>query len=184
MGVIASELRAGEYAQAQMCLEHINKPNKILEREIWPSAHDAMNIGHNRTFKRLGCLSKERCPPEMDMRLRIYDYEESQGQKVTAYQYDNGRRRILPNEAINFAVAEKHIRFLILSKETFPGSRKRWAEFASDVRVLGWVTWEEAMGRDVPGTVEIQKIACAACVGRNAKLRRPCAEVAYPMVHP
>ena len=80
-----------------MCLEHIQKHGKILEHEIWSSAHDAMNVGNDRGFKRLGWLLKESCPVELDMCLRIYNYEDlNHQQKVTAYQYDNGDGQPFP----------------------------------------------------------------------------------------
>ena len=49
-----AEIRASEYAKAQICSERIKKPNALLGREIWSALHDAMNIGHDRSFTRMG----------------------------------------------------------------------------------------------------------------------------------
>ena len=121
--IMASELRAIEYVQAQMCLEQIGNANTVLEHEIWSAARDAMNLGRDRSFERLGWLLKGSCPPEMEFNLRIYDYEESMGlQKVTVYQSDNGLHHSMPNESLNFVAINTHIRFLLPPRETFPGS--------------------------------------------------------------
>ena len=52
-----------------MCLEHIKKPDAILEHEIRPSIHDAMNIGHDRIFKRMGWMLKQSCPADTELCL-------------------------------------------------------------------------------------------------------------------
>ena len=115
----------------------------------------------------MGWLLKLSCPSETDFCVRIYDYEELSGeQKLTVYQYDNGSTVVLPNVSINLLVAKNHIRFLLPSKETFPGSWKKWAEYVSEVRMLDWMSWQEALENDTSVTTEFQKIACATCGGK------------------
>ena len=50
---IASDLRPREYLQAQLLHDHIGSPKTIREHELWSAVHDAMNVGHDRGFKRL-----------------------------------------------------------------------------------------------------------------------------------
>ena len=119
--LLASALRASEYVQAQMCFEHIKKPNTLLEHEVWSALHVAMNICHGGSFKRTGWLFTTSFPSDVNLRIRIYDYEElADSQKVTVYRYDSGTSPVLPNEAINLIVTYNHIRFLLRSNETFP----------------------------------------------------------------
>ena len=63
--ILASELRAIEYVKAQMCLAHIQKPSTTLDHEVWSSVHDAMNVGHDRSFERLGWLLQKIRPGDL-----------------------------------------------------------------------------------------------------------------------
>ena len=98
--------------EAQACPEHIRKPNTTREHELWSAVRDAMTIGHDRGFKRLGWFFKNNCPTTLDMCIRIYDYEECQSKQfVTVYQYSIGADAPLPNMGTNFLVVEKHYSF-------------------------------------------------------------------------
>ena len=167
--VLAAEIRAWEFPQAQLCFEHITKPSTTLEHEIWSCIHDTMNLGRDRSFKRLGWLLKENCPNDTDFSIRIFDYEELKGQqKVIAYLYDSGIYQTPPNESLNFIVARNRLRFLLPSKETFTGSWKPWPDFVSCAKELEWLTWKEALEQDTLETSEIHKIECTVC-GKKVK---------------
>ena len=166
---IAAELRAGEYNQALMCMEHIGSPKTTREHELWSSIHDAMAIGHDRGFKRLGWLLKENCQKAVTFCIRIFDYEECNAkQHVTVYQYCMGAGPPPPQEPICLLVADNHIRFLLPSKETFPGSWKRWLEHVNIVRPIEWETWVEALDNDSTSRDDTPKLACNVC-GKKCK---------------
>ena len=144
--VVAAELRDGEFTQAQMCHNHIGSPLTVRWRELRAEIHDAVCIGHGRGFKRLGWLFKANCPQNPELRIRIFDYEEGNGdQFVAVYQYCHGADEPNPNESINFIGAKNHIRFLLPSKETYPCSRKRWREYVDTVRLTEWISRRETL---------------------------------------
>ena len=123
-------------------------------------------------------MLKESCPSDVNLRIRIYDYDELSGeQRVTVYHYDDGTSQILPNEAINSIVTNIHIRSELPSNETFPGRWKRWADYITDVRVLDWISWQEAIENDVSEVSELQKIARVAFGGKCKTLSATCGGV-------
>ena len=167
--VLAKEIRAGEFAQAQLCLEHVTKPSTTLEHEVWSCIHDTMDLGHDRSFKRLGWFPKENCPKDAGFSIRIFDYEEANGQqKIIVYQYDSGIQSTPPNESLNFIATSKHLRFLFPPNETFRGSWTRRTDSISILNDLEWLTWREALEQDTLETSEMQKIECTLC-GKKVK---------------
>lgn len=147
--VIAEELRDGEFAQAQLRCNHIGTPVTVREHELWAAIHDAMCIGHDRGFKRLGWPFEENCPQNRELCIRIFDYEEGGGKQfVTVYQYCRGAEDPTPRESNNFIVSDNHIRLMLPSTETYPGSRKRWREFVDIFRPTARMSWRETLGGD------------------------------------
>ena len=117
--------------------------------ELWSSAHDAMTIGHGRSFKRLGWLFEELCPDGPELRIRIYDYEQVQGvHNIIANQYRNGGNGATVNESINLGVAANHIRFRLPSKETYPGHWQRWREYVDGLEFPNGLLERESLGAD------------------------------------
>lgn len=79
-----------------------------------------------------------------------------------------GEEAPLPNAGVNFLVVENHIRFLLPSKETYPGSWKRWTEHVNLIRVMEWESWREALEGDNTLIDETPKLPCNVC-GQKCK---------------
>ena len=162
--VMGAELRAGEFAQAQLRRNHISSPTTTREHELWSSVHDAMTTGHDRSFKRLGWLFKELRTVDPELRIRIYDYEQTQCiHHVIAYRYSNGGNEAPVNESTNLVVVGNHIRFLLHWKETYPGSWQRWREYVDGIRVIEWLSRRESLETDDTSPSDAPNLACNVC---------------------
>ena len=167
--LLASELRMGEYQNAIACLPRVAKPSSLLEYEMWPNAHDSMNAGHDRNFKRLGWLMKSLCAGN-DFCIRIFDAEFNGDALTTVvYQFNESFSEIALNLSLNLIVMNNHLRFLQPSKETSPGSWKAWKTMAHEVKTLPCVTWEEALEADPMLVIDVKPAACRVC-GVKCKL--------------
>ena len=120
--LMAIELGMGEYQKATTRYYRVSKPSSLMEYEMWPNAHDPMNAGHYRNFKKLGWTSQDLCPAE-GFCVRIFDIErDGQTPTVTAYQYIESFTDIPLVWSLNLVVWGSRLRFLQPSRETSPVS--------------------------------------------------------------
>ena len=163
VGLLASELRMGEYQNAMACYDRVPNPTSLMEYEMWPNAHDSMNDGHDRDLKRLGWLAKSLCPGS-DFCIRISDVEcDGVTSSATAYQYNGSFSEIASELSLNLIVIDNHLRFLQPSKETFPGSWKAWKSMVREVKNLPWTTWGEALKTDPMLAMGVKPIPRRVC---------------------
>ena len=183
--ILATELRAGEFSQAQQCMEQIGAAKTQIQLELMAAVHDAMSVGHDRSYKRLGWWMKALRPDQIDFCIRIFDAEcSSDVSSVIVYQYSMTSSALSPLDSINMVVTNGHIRFLLPSKETYPGSWKRWMSFVSEVRDLSWMSWQESLELDEGLQPLITFPPCSVC-GKKCKAIQPsCVGLAGPALEP
>ena len=108
-----------------------------MEYAMWSNAHDALNPGHGRNFKRLGWLAKSLCPGG-NFCIRIFDIEfGGVVSTATAYQYSESFAGIPLDMSLNLTVIDNRLRFLQPPRGTFPGSWKAWKSMVYEGRPPG-----------------------------------------------
>ena len=136
---------------------------------MWPNAHDSMNVGHDRNFKKLGWLLKG-LTPEVDFCIRVFDVEYYENTpRATVFQYSDNFIEVPVDKSINLVVWDGHLRFLQPSRETFPGSWKAWKSMVWTVKEVPWLSWEEALESDPLAEMDGKPIPCRVC-GVKCKL--------------
>ena len=111
--VSAAEIRAGESTQSQLCLGRIGTPKTQTELELYASIHDAMTVGHDRSYKKLGWWINDMRPGDLSFCIRIFDSADNgPNQSIIAYQYSSTTSTIFPMGSMNLLVTNGHILFL------------------------------------------------------------------------
>ena len=105
--VIATALRAGEYAQAQELCEVPGETRTLAEFEISAALRGDMNIGGDRSYKKMGFSFKEARPGSSEICIRIFGFDKHEETKrVAAYRNCDDDSFISPTASINLVVSQ------------------------------------------------------------------------------
>ena len=133
---------------------------------MWSNAHDSMNAGHGRNFKKLGWPLKDLRTSE-GFCIRVFDIEyQCRNPSATVYQYSDSFAEIALEKSLNLAVRGGHLGILQPPRETRPGSWKSWKSMVHTVKNA---PWGEAFESDPLAEMGAKPAPCRVC-GTKCKL--------------